>query len=382
MRVSSSIPAIIATLWIFSAIQARRSLHKAIAILEFATRILGENPALLGVGFALLFAIVASTWLWLVMFTRVFLGGHLSTTTAVVRFVIDASTWWLGVFFILMYLWTLMVLSGVQRSITSATVSQWYFHRLAVPQPTSVAVVQAAASHSTTTMFGTISLSTLLRLLIRLPLLVLPRRFATILTAVTFTLIPSPVAALINPLSLTYASIHSQPLSVSARSLSQLSFLSPDDPTTSLHPNTFSSRQHHGDGWSYDRSSTSSLKPYRLAKLLLYSSRLITSLALAYGGWVTAARQIRLKAPDDPTSTVRGSLYAYIIALIAGAIGWGILSAMEGVLANIVDACVVCWGSEVAGNNGRRNGRGGVRYCKEAGWLFGEDDENTGVGLP
>lgn len=379
MRLASSVPAIIATLWVYSTIQARHSLHKAISILEFATRILGENPALLGVGFALLFSIVATTWIWLVMFTRVFLGGHLSTTAAATRFIIDASTWWLGIFFILMYLWTLTVLSGLQRSITGATVSQWYFHRLAIPAPTSLAVVQAATAHATTTLFGTVALSSLLRLLIRLPLLVLPRRLTTIIIAFTYSLIPSPVVALINPLSLTYASIHSQPLSVSSRGLSTLSFLSPTDPSSSLHPGTFQNRR------ATDYSTTSSLKPYRLAKLLLYSSRLITSLALGYGGWVTAARQLRIQQSDNPSSTVRGSLYAYLIALIAGAIGWGILSAMEGVVGNIVDAVVVCWGSEVAGNSGRGARGNEARYCREAGWLFGGDDgEDDGlrVALP
>ena len=376
MRFASSVPAIIATLWIYSTIQARHSLHKAISILEFATRILGENPALLGVGFALLFAIVASTWIWLAMFTRVFLGGHLSTTVAAARFIIDASTWWLGVFFILMYLWTLSVLSGLQRAITGATVSQWYFHRLAIPAPTSLAVVQAATTHATTTLFGTVALSTLLRLLIRLPLLILPRRFAAILTAATYSFIPSPVAALINPLSLTYASIHSQPLSVSARALSNLTFLSPTDPSSSLHPNTFSNRR---------TSGSNSLGAYRLAILILNSSRLITSLALAYGGWVTAARQLRIQQIDTPSTTVRGSLYAYLIALIAGAIGWGILSAVEGVVSGIVDALVICWGSEVGGGARGMGGRqrGVARYCREAGWLFGdEDDLDQHIGLP
>lgn len=90
------------------------------------------------------------------------------------------------------------------------------------------------------------------------------------------------------------------------------------------------------------------------------------SLALGFGGWVSTARSMKLAAMDG----LRGSLYAYIVGLIAGAIGWGILGAMEGVLACIVDAVVVCWGSEVGSS-----GRGQVRYCREAGYLFGEHQE-------
>ncbi len=61
---------------------------------------------------------------------------------------------------------------------------------------------------------------------------------------------------------------------------------------------------------------------------------------------------------------MKGSLYAYVVGLLAAAIGWGVLSAVDGVVAGVVDAVVVCWGSE---------GRGG--YCREAEWLFGEGVE-------
>ena len=360
MRWMSFLPAVMATLWILAIVRSRLVMQKSISILEFATRILAANPALLVAGFVVLGVIVGFTWVWLSMFTRVFLGGHTATRSTIGRFVIDASTWWLGVYFILVYLWTIAMIFGVQRSVTSATVSQWYFHRLAVPAPTSQTVVRAAANHSMTILFGTIALSTGLSLLVRLPLLILPKRLTMLLGVAMYSLIPSPIAILINPLALTYSAIHSQPLSISARGLMQMHFLAPTDATTSLHPNTFNVRK-TGDGWSGD---TAPLLPYRLAKLLLHATRFIMSLALGYGGWVTTARTLVWKE-----SGFRGSLHAYIVGLIAGAIGWGILGAMEGVLACIVDAVVVCWGSEVGSS-----GRGEARYCREAGWLFGEDE--------
>lgn len=358
MRWGSLIPAVLATLWVLAVIRGRHSMQKAITILEFATRILAANPALLMLGFVVLGSIVAWTWIWLSMFTRVFLGGHVARSSAG-KFIIDVSTWWLGVYFILMYLWTIAMIFGMQRSITSATVSQWYFHRLAVPAPSSRTVVQAALTHAATTLFGTIALSTALSLLVRLPLLVLPKRMTMLLGVAMYSLIPTPIATLINPLTLTYASIHSQPLAVSARGLSQMHFLGPANSTTSLHPNTFAAPRAR-DGWTGDSAP---LIPYRLAKLLLYATRFIMSLALGFGGWVSTARTLKLA-----DTGFRGSLYAYIVGLIAGAIGWGILGAMEGVLACIVDAVIICWGSEVGSS-----GRGEVRYCREAGWLFGED---------
>lgn len=367
MRWSSILPFIMATLWVVAIIRGRLAMQKAVSIIEFSTRILAANPALLVVGFATLGGIIVFTWIWLSMFTRVFLGGH-RITSMVLKFAIDASTWWIGIFFILVYLWTISMMFGLQRTITSATVSQWYFHRLAIPSPTSQTIVKAAVTHSGTILFGAVALFTGLSLLVRLPLLVLPKRLTMLLGVAMYSFIPSPIATLINPLTLTYAAIHSQPLAVSSRGLSQLHFLTPQDATTSLHPNTFN-RKPNVDGWAADAAP---LMPYRLSKLILHATRFIMSLALGFGGWVSTARSLKLAGMDG----LRGSLYAYVVGLIAGAIGWGILGAMEGVLACIVDAVVVCWSSEVG-----TSGRGEVRYCREAGYLFGQDEDARPVSL-
>jgi hypothetical protein len=353
MRWLSFIPGIFALIWLYTIYKGRQSLNKAIGILEFASRILAANPGLLALGFATLVSVVAWTWMWLGMFTRVFLGGHLSTSLT--KFIIDATSWWLAVYFVLMYIWTLSVISGIQRSTTAATVSQWYFHRNAIPAPTSREVVVAAVSHAITTLFGTVCLSTLLALLIRLPLLVLPRRLIGAIAIFAYSIIPAPIAALTNPLTLTYAAIHSQPLHPSARGLSQMAFLTPQAPTTTLTPRSFSSRTHQ----------TTPLLPYRLAKLLLHATRFIMAMALGFGGWVATARQLSIKMPEG--AGIRGSAYAYVVGLVASFIGWGVLGAMEGVLSGIVDASVVCWGSE-------RGMAGGGAYCLEAGYLFGERD--------
>ena len=91
------------------------------------------------------------------------------------------------------------------------------------------------------------------------------------------------------------------------------------------------------------------------------------AMALGFGGWVATARQLRINVPGQ-ADTIRGSAYAYVVGLVASFIGWGVLGAMEGVLSGIVDASVVCWGSE--------RGMAGVgAYCLEAGYLFGEGRE-------
>ena len=80
---------------------------------------------------------------------------------------------------------------------------------------------------------------------------------------------------------------------------------------------------------------------------------------------------------------------------MAGFIGWGVSGAMEGVLVGIVDAVVVCYGSEkrIAANSGNAGGGGGVgegggggerrnqleeTYCHEAAYLFGGGADRRG----
>ncbi|KAL8899732.1 MAG: hypothetical protein Q9192_001435 [Flavoplaca navasiana] len=350
MRWLSFIPFVLSILWTFTIYKGRHSFGKAISILEFSCRILAANPGLLILGFATLVGVVTWTWIWMAMFTRVFLGGHLSKNF----FIIDGSTWWLGAFFILVYLWTLAIGAGIQRATTAATVSQWYFHRLAVPAPTSRQILTAALNHATTTLFGTICLSTLLSLLVRLPFLILPRRVFALVGMCSYTLIPSTISMYTSPLTLTYGAIHSQPLSVSARAISRLSVLPPVSATDAPYRPV---RHHTGINGKQD------LLPYTLSLLLLRATRMITSLALGFAGWVSTAKQLNITAGDK---TVKGSLYAYIVGLIAAAIGWGVMGAIDGVLTGVVDAVVVCWGSERV--------RGEVRYCREAEGLFGDTE--------
>ncbi|KAI9689323.1 MAG: hypothetical protein M1822_009974 [Bathelium mastoideum] len=349
MRWLSFLPAILAAFWTLTVYRSRHSLGRAIETLEFACRILAASPVLVLLGFATLAFVVIWTWMWMAMFTRVFLGGHLAAISGSRRlFVLDLSTWWLGAFFCLVYLWTLAIAAGIQRATAAATVSQWYFHRLAVPAPSSRAVVTASLTHATGPLFGTICFSTLLALAIRLPLLLLPRRLAACASLAAQSLLPSPLATLPHPLTLTYAAIHALPLTPAARALAPLRLLSA-------------------------QSSSGSLPAYWLARLLLRATRLLTALALGIAGWVRTAHALRLPAATAGAgavaSTMRGSGYAYVVGLVAGAIGWGVLGAAEGVLGGVLDAAVVCWASETraVGTTGE------ARYCREAGELFGEE---------
>jgi len=356
MRWLSFVPAVVAGVWTYNVIMNRHSLARSISILEFSTRILAASPYLVMLGFATLAIVVVFTWVWMLMFERIFLSGHFSgAESGAQRWLVDANSWWLGAFFILQYLWTLGVIAGVQRATTAATVSQWYFHRLAVPQPSSQQVVRASFQHATGALFGTVCLSTFLSLLVRLPLIVLPGRLSGLLNMCAYWIMPTSLATLTNPLTLTYAAVHSQPLGISSRGLGQLNFVSRTNPSNTLGTRQFSPQ---GPG------SGSALIPYRLAKLLLHATRWIMSFALGFGGWVRTARNLDI---DGTGVGIRGSLYAYVVGLIAGTIGFAVLGAIENVVGAVVDAAVICWASETGG-------RSEARFCREAGELFGDDD--------
>ncbi|KAH8726025.1 hypothetical protein GQ44DRAFT_771609 [Phaeosphaeriaceae sp. PMI808] len=351
MRWLSLGPLALTCFWIYTAWKGRHSLDKAAGMLEFSGEILRAQFPLLVVGIATLAAVILWSWIWILMFSHLFLGGHFVGNKS--RWIIDGSTWWLGVAFFLDYFWTLSVIAGVQRATTAATVSQWYFHRNSIPAPPAWTVVQASISHAMYTMAGTICMSTLISLLVRLPLVMLPRRLAGMISMCAYSVMPTPIAALTNPLTLTFASIHGLPLNQAARGLSQLSFISADSPTTTLGPRDFKN------------NGRPSIQSYRLAKMLLHAIRWIITLSLGFGGWVSTARMLRIGSDSVPYT---GSLYAYVVGLISAAIGWGALGAMEGVLGGILDAVLVCWGSEVG-----RDGDGEARYCVDAGRLFGNE---------
>ncbi|KAI0549550.1 hypothetical protein F4679DRAFT_573525 [Xylaria curta] len=346
MRYAAIIPGILSIVWVWLLYKGRHEVHRAVDMLDFSSRILAANPALVLLGFGALAFVVGWTWVWLWMFTRVFLGGYFSTKLS--AFVIGTATWWLAIFFFLMYVWTLSVLSGVVRATTGGTVSNWYFHRNLQTLTSSNDIVKGALGHSTTTVFGTICASTLLSLAVRLPILILPRRIAGIFEFIGWKLAPRPVTVLTNPLAVTYASVHSLPLMESASQLGRIQFLA-TGPTTTLTPSAFSRR-----------NQTASLVPYRMAKLLLHAARSVMAIALGFAAWVMTARQLRVQVPDSPS--IRGSAYAYVVGIIASAIGWAVLGAMEGILSGILDAVLICYASE------RRLER--ATYCIEAAKLF------------
>lgn len=220
-----------------------------------------------------------------------------------------------------------------------AIVSQWYFHRYErTGEQSTKSDILAALSHTFSTLIGTVCLSSFISLVCRLPLLILPRSLSFWIQWFFFLIVPGPLLNLVLPLTLTYSSIHSVPLSIAARNSSRL----PLDSSRG-HPYT----------------------SYRMAKMILSATRLATCLSMGIGGWIYGARQEILAGS---ASGAMGSLYGYIVGLVAGAVGWVVVGGIEGVAGMIVDACFVCFVIDF--EFARRDGMGG--HCGEAWLAFGE----------
>ncbi|KAK7755910.1 hypothetical protein SLS62_002197 [Diatrype stigma] len=357
MRYVAILPGVCAIVWIYLLYKGRHSISRAIDILEFSSRILAANPALVLLGFCSLTCVITWTWLWLSMFTRIFLGGYFSKSVS--AFIIGTATWWLAIFFFLMYVWTLSVISGVVRGTTAGTVSNWYYFRNKQPPSPSNVVVKEALTHTTTTVFGTVCASTLLALAVRVPILVLPSRLSALIEFIGWRIAPRPVSVLTHPLALTYAAIHSVPLMEAASALSRIHFLA-TGPTTTLTPSSYSAARSGGQN--------PSLFPYQMAKMLLHAARVVMSTGLGFAAWVMTARQLQVQLPEGGGGGggggLRGSAYAYVVGLVASLIGWGVLGAMEGILSGVLDGVLICYASE------RRLGSGRAGYCMEAARLF------------
>jgi len=298
LRFSLLFPAFLCFVWVFVVYRRRRSLSRAVDIIQLACRIYCDCFALLGVAAAVLAVWIAFTAVWIPAFALVFLDPR-------------GLSFPLALFYSFMYLWTWGILSGIQRATTSAVVAHWYFHRHDDNTPSTL-VIQSLFSQTLNTNLGTISFSSLLILLTRLPFLVLHRKLSWILAF----FLPGQTSSLSSPLTLVYSSIKSTPLLTAARATGQLYFLDQSHPFAS----------------------------YRLCKMLLFATRGTTACAMAAAAMISNG---------------------VLVGLVAASIGWIVVGAVEGTIGMIVDATFVCFAIDAQSNNG------GYGHCKDAWNAFG-----------
>lgn len=120
MRWGSIIPATMAVVWVYTAWTSRYALSRAIGIIQLSCRIIAENPSLVLLSFGTLIGTCLFTWIWVGMFTRVFLAGNYFVIGRGWIWRLDSKTTALGIYYIIMYLWTLGIASGIHRCVFPA----------------------------------------------------------------------------------------------------------------------------------------------------------------------------------------------------------------------------------------------------------------------
>ena len=76
MRSISVVPFVLAVLWIWVIYRSRRSMEKAVQIIRLASRVLASNKHLIFLSYATLVSVTLFSWMWIAMFSRVFLSGN------------------------------------------------------------------------------------------------------------------------------------------------------------------------------------------------------------------------------------------------------------------------------------------------------------------
>ncbi|KAG5360011.1 hypothetical protein CJU90_5862 [Yarrowia sp. C11] len=284
---------------------------RAVGIIQLSCRILSANHVLVFLSFAFMALFVFISAVFVTAIGQVMYGQNLLVSA-------------LGIF---MYMWTWGILNGTQRATISATVSQWYFYRHLFPHTSSRQVLAAALGYALTTQFGSISLSSLLHLTFRIPVLLLSR-VVSLGGSFTSVVAPWPLRMVLNvispalyilatpsgvlsmsPLTLTLAVINSQNLKSSSLTVQNLHF----------------------------RLPAAAWRVHKLAKMLLVVVRVLTALLFAATTWV------------------RGHLLWEVV--LASFTGWFVLGSTEGLLSMIVDSIFVCFALDSAAQGG---------HCTEA----------------
>ncbi|KAI8355829.1 plasma-membrane choline transporter-domain-containing protein [Mortierella sp. GBAus27b] len=161
LTVLSFVPLSIGLLFIFVIYYHRNSVARTTEIIELACEILKDNPDMFFVSFGLMLVHVVFTAIWLVFFSRVFLIGHIESSSMARKWVQDSQFYPIAGFMIFMYMWTSAVISNVQRVTLANVVSKWYFHRNEPLAYHSSKITEPALINATTTLFGPVCLGAL-----------------------------------------------------------------------------------------------------------------------------------------------------------------------------------------------------------------------------
>lgn len=288
----------------------RKRLHKTISIVRLACEILKDNPQLVVISSALLFAFIVFSVIWLILFARLFLVGKVVSDASGNRWFVSGDAWMLIIFFWSCYMWTWEVFSGIQRVTASSVVAQWYFHRNDPNADSPLEISRIAFQRATSLNFGSICLGGLVLTGVQAGqfLTRTMRKYVKSPSAPCMPLFTACLACLdgildnLNAYILTQCGISGEAFFPSARTTTKI----------------------------FRRNLVFGLTNDMVTKMVLMVGSLVVSLACGLAGFIIATHTF-------------ASPYGYITGILGALIAWQVTGFYTKILTSIVDAAFVCY---------------------------------------
>ncbi|KAF8925922.1 hypothetical protein BGZ52_006282, partial [Haplosporangium bisporale] len=292
----------------------RKYISRTTAIIELASDVLKENPDMFVVSFGLAVVHIIFTAIWLVLFARVFLIGHVESTDV---WILEGNFYPIAAYFIFFFMWTSAILSNVQRVTLSNVVSKWYFHRHEPITYQSSMNTMPALMNALTGSFGSVCLGALF---------IATVQFAVVLLRSTARVHklhhlkdlprqrPNGMVEHFNNYTLIYVGITGESLFSAARSASKV----------------------------FRRTLLWGIIADLLTKLILFVNSLMLSLLTGFSAYVFATHTLQ-------------SPYGYIIGILSTIIPFYITRFFTHIMAIIVDTTFLCYAIDLDTNTCHSN---------------------------
>ncbi|KAF9430060.1 hypothetical protein BGZ94_008494 [Podila epigama] len=317
----------------------RQHIARTTAIIELACEILKDNPDMFFVSFGLMVVHVVFTAIWLLFFARVFLVGH-----------IESSTGGSAAYLIFMFMWTSAVLSNIQRVTLSNVVSKWYFHRHEPFAYHSSKTTEPALINATTTSFGSVCLGALFIAIVQFAVFALSRTakklkdhsFPLFVFIATSCRVIQSLIENFNNYTLIYVGITGESLFAAAHSASRI-----------FHRNLmWGLISDNKDIGTTNPLLTKSVFDYILdvlTKIVLFINATMLSLLTGFAAYIFAAHTL-------------ASPYGYVIGILSSVIPFFITRFFTHIMDITVDATFLCYAIDLDTN---------TCHCNKAHGAFG-----------
>jgi len=320
LAVLSFIPLLITVVYLIVLFTRRKKIERTVSLIQLACDIFKDNPQMFWVSLKILTVYVSFTIIWLYLFNRVLLVGHMVQMASEGIWRLEPNTYLLMLYFIFMYFWTSAVLSNIQRVTISGVVSNWYFYRHDSDRVDSKKVTELALSRATTVSFGTVCLDGLILLFIQFIqsttglLKYIFKNFPILNCLLSFVTCIDGILDNLNNYTLIYVGIHGE------------NFCSSAYMTTKL----------------FRRNLVFGLVNDLLSKSILYIGSVIIALLCGFATFIYATHSLQ-------------SPYGYVVGIIAAIVPYYVSQFYTYIMMSTVDATFMCYTIDLDSNTNHCN---------------------------